>query len=370
VTVDRTTILQECGASDEDLDALLAYTQTPYAALTEGVSFPLDDEPHIDAWQQYAASARVDGAWQTLRRTFVQLQFPVQSGISEDEEYRRATRRGQFDAADAFAPGLVLEQPAGLEFTIHDSIAGRIPVIVPATRQDFVTLVQAFTERNEPAPVPSSMGACMVVGLNNWRRVGTYRDEWKRSMGDDGTDEAWAVEFKTFATRKPLYQDRFIILSRGPYSAIPSSFVGIGEDAWLRQSLSIRREHECVHYLTYRLAGMIRSNILDELLADFAGLIAGTGRYDPRVALRCLGIAPDGTLSPDSRLLIYRGTLSDSALRVVATLAARAAEHLERCAHAWGDRLKDVNTLATVIVTLASRPVEELAAGVVPLPQA
>lgn len=368
--MDRTTVLRDCGASDEDLDALLTYTRTPYAALAESVSFPLEDEPHIAAWQQYAAASQAEGAWQTLRRTFVQLQFPIQSGISEDEEYRRATRRGHFDAADAFAPGLVLEEPAGLELTIHESIAGRIPVIIPATRQDFVTLVQAFTERNEPAPVPASMGACMVVGLNNWKRVDAYRNEWERSMGEDGTDEAWAVEFRNFAARKPLYQDRFIILSRGPYSAIPSDVVGIAEDAWLRQSLNIRREHECVHYLTYRLAGMIRSNVLDELLADFAGLVAGTGRYDPRLALRCLGVAPDGALSPGSRLLIYRGTLSDSALRVVATLAVRAAGHLERCAHAWGDRLSDVNTLATVIVTLASRPVEELARGVVPVPQA
>ena len=368
MTVDRAGILRDCGASAGDLDALLAYTQTPYAALADDASFPLPDEPHIEAWQQYAAAARRDGAWEALRRTFVQLQFPIQDGISEDDEYRRATRRGQFDAADAFAPGIVLEDPSGLELIIHESLAGRIPVIVPATRPDFVTLVQAFTERNEPRPVPASMGACMVVGLNNWKRVEAYRDAWTRSMGDEGTDEAWAVEFKAFAARKALYQDRFIILSRGPYSAIPSDVAGLAEDAWLRQSLTIRREHECVHYLTYRLAGMIRSNVLDELLADFAGLVTGTGRYDPQLALRCLGVARDGSLSPDSRLLIYRGTLSDSALRVVATLAVRATTHLERCADAWGDRLKDITTLATAIVSLAARPVEELAAGVVPLP--
>ena len=60
-------------------------------------------------------------------------------------------------------------------------------------------------------------------------------------------------------------QDRFIILSRGPYSAIPSDVVGIAEGAWLRQSLDIRREHECVHYLTYRLVGLIRSVIIKNM---------------------------------------------------------------------------------------------------------
>lgn len=368
--MDRRALLHECGASAEDVDALLAYTDTPYAALAGGLTFPLEDEPHVAAWEQYASDARENGVFDTLRRAFVQLQFPIEAGISEDDEYRRATRRGQFDAAEAFAPGLVLENPGGLELVIHDSVGGRIPVIIPATRNDFIRLVQAFTERNEPKPVPASMGACMVVGLNNWTRVETYRNAWKQSMGSEATDEAWASEFKAFAARKPLYQDRFIILSRGPYSAIPHDVAGVAEKDWLQQSLKIRREHECVHYLTYRLAGMIRSNVLDELLADFAGLVQGTGGYDSRLALRCLGVAENAELSSDSRLLIYRGSLSDGALRVVAALAIRAAEHLERCGRAWGSRLHDVTTLATLIVALASRPVEDLASGIVPLPPA
>ena len=34
------------------------------------------------------------------------------------------------------------------------TMAGRIPVLLSADRDDFVALVQAFTDRNEPVPVP------------------------------------------------------------------------------------------------------------------------------------------------------------------------------------------------------------------------
>ena len=55
-------------------------------------------------------------------------------------------------------------------------------------------------------------------------------------------------------------------------------------------SVAIRLEHECLHYLTYRLSGMIRSNVLDELVADFAGLVAATGKYSRDLAIRFLGL--------------------------------------------------------------------------------
>ena len=44
-------------------------------------------------------------------------------------------------------------------------------------------------------------------------------------------------------------------------------------------SLAIRREHEATHYFTTRLFGRVRSHALDELLADFIGLLTAFGRY-------------------------------------------------------------------------------------------
>lgn len=368
----RARLLEECGAAPGRIDALLAYTATPYGGLPAAAgAFPLADEPHVEAWQRYAAEADASGAFAALRRHFVQLQFPVRAGISEDEAYRRATRRGFFDEAAPFAPGVVLEEPDGLELQIHASIAGRIPVLVPATRADFVTLVQAFTGRNEPAPVPESMGACLVNGLNNWSRVEDHRARWREAHGAAATDEAWAAEFKALVARKPLYQDRFIILSRGPYSATPAEDVDQPDDEWLGRSLAIRLEHECTHYLTYRCAGLIRSNALDELLADFAGLAAATGTYSAALALRFLGLDAFPEIRPGSRLLIYRGQppLPDDAMQVVAALAVRAARQLERLALDSGEALRDRVALGRLVASLAACTLDELASGVLPSPR-
>src|SRR5262249_24175708 len=159
---------------------------------------------------------------------------------------------------------LVLEAPAELILTVEPTIAGRIPIIVTGPREDFVALVRALTERNEPAPVPTSMGACIVSGLNNWDRVARYRAQCEATGGIAGAGargEAWTAEFRAFASQKSRYQDRGIILSRGPYSAVSAAQAGLPEADWLDRSLIIRREHECTHYFTYRVFGAMRNNL-------------------------------------------------------------------------------------------------------------
>jgi hypothetical protein len=60
--------------------------------------------------------------------------------------------------------------------------------------------------------------------------------------------------------------------------------------------------------------------------------------------------------------------LSDAQLDVVAALACKATTHLEECAARWGQRLRDLTVLSSVIVGLMTVSVEELADGVVPVP--
>src|SRR4029079_7333922 len=181
----------------------------------------------------------------TLQRHFIQLRYPIRAGISEDEGYKQGTRRGIFEAADPYArEALTLERPDLLELSIHPTIAGHVPLLIVGHRGDFVKLVQAFSERNEPKVVLDSMGACIVKGLNNWSRIHVRRDAWKREMGESGTDDGWAAEFQKLIPQQDLDQDPVIMLSRGPYSAIPASDGGMEEREWLDRSLAIRREHE------------------------------------------------------------------------------------------------------------------------------
>jgi hypothetical protein len=247
-------------------------------------------------------------------------------------------------------------------------MAGRIPILVAADRDDFVALVRAFTERNEPANVPDSMGACIVTGLNNWDRIASHRKSWEEAQPGLVTEQAWLEEFGRLRARKELYQDRFIILSRGPYSAVTARDVGLDEQDWLARSLVIRREHELTHYFTYRVFGFMRNHLLDELIADGAGLIQAYGHYRADMALRFLGLESYPEYRQDGRLDVYRGEppLSEEGFCVLQSLAFRSIDNLEKLLRDRQDLLKDLGGLARLTFTLATLTLEEPASSQMP----
>ncbi len=362
----RSQVLQTCGASPDVAGELLAYNENPFTSASRlPPAFPLPDEPHIESWLAYEADAREAGAFEALRRRFVQLRFPIQAGISTEDAYRAATLRGLFAEADRFSPGVILRRPSALDLVVHPTMAGRVPVLVVEDREDFVALVQAFSERNEPAPVPDAMGACIVTGLNNWDRIASYRAAWALAQGDAASAEAWAEEFQRLVPRKERYQDRFIMLSRGPYSATSAREAGLDEPEWLARSIVIRREHEFTHYFTYRVFGVMRNNILDELVADFVGLVRAFGRYPADLALRVLGLESFPRYRPGGRLECYRGrpALSDEAFDVLGRLTFQAVQNLERLAATDRDLLQDLGGLARVTFALVGLTLEELASS-------
>ncbi|MEX2271269.1 MAG: hypothetical protein WD690_07370 [Vicinamibacterales bacterium] len=356
--------LRRHGAAGSVLDELAAYCAHPYAARSEPPVFPLPDEPHLERWRLYADDARREGPFPSLRRRFVQLRVPIAAGISADDAYRAATRTGRADEADRkFATGLALADPAGLQFELSATLAGTVPVITASTRADFERLVQAFTERNEPAKVPASMGACIVTGFNNWDRIAAHREAWARSQPGGGSDEAWKEEFARLVPQKALYQDRFIILSRGPYSHTAAQHAGLDDDDWRARSLVIRREHELTHYFTYRVFGLLRSHAADELLADFVGLVRAFGTYRGDLARRFLGLEAFPAFRAGGRLEGYRGTpaLSDGAFDILMRMAHAAVINLEAMAVAEAGRFADLGEFAHLIYRLAMFPLDELA---------
>lgn len=354
--------LRAHGASDRTTAEILAYDPLPYARTDAVPPLPLEDEPMAAAWRGYAAEARSEGAAATLARHLVQLRFPVRAGISETDEYRRATRRGEAAAADPFQPGLEWRDPASISMEVAATMAGGVPVIVAGDRADFVALVQALTGRNEPIEVPDAMGACLVKGLNNWSRIADLRAAWTARTGESD-DAAWAVEFQQVVPRKDLYQDRIVVLSRGPYSATPAAAAGYGAGAWLDRSLAIRREHELTHYFTYRVFGSMRSHVVDELVADFIGLAIGGDGYRADLALRFLGLENFPAYRPGGRLEHYRGdpALSDDAFAVVQRLVVGAARNLEALAERAKPSPHDLAALGRLTVGLVSSTIEELA---------
>ncbi|MFP5213947.1 MAG: DUF7005 family protein [Acidobacteriota bacterium] len=328
----RKSVLARHGASDEEVVELLRYNANlfDHARLAQPLSFPLPDEPFVSAWREYAAAS--SGTFNVLKEHLAQLNFPVREGISRTEGYRRATLSGVSAETIPEATGLELEEPEAIRLFIHPTPAGHIPVMVAGSRADFVSLVRALLMKNEPAFVPDSRGGAAVSGYNNWGRIRWYREDWERENPSIYPLEAWREEFERLIPRKELDQDRFLILSDGPYSNVPASDMGLADDEWKRLSLAIRLEHESTHYFTQRLFGSMRDCLFDELLADYRGIIAASGRYHAQWALRFLGLESFPIYRKGGRLENYPGNppLSTGAFRILQSLVKDAAENLER----------------------------------------
>lgn len=305
--------------TDEEqvLEELRVYTQNNFWVPDRQLAGQvLADEPQITTWEKYLAEAEKKGVYTTLRRYLVQFQFPIQEQISETSAYRQATRRGSCTTTMSEASGLALSDLDGLELFLYPSIAGRIPVLVTAHREDFKSVVRALCYRNEPQSLPDSMGAVLVRGLNNWDRVRQVQQA--AALGQIKGD--WRQQ-------RALYQDSIIVLSRIPYSNVPAQALQLTEEDWLEKSLKIRLAHECAHYYTLRQFGRMNVNMHDELIADYFGICAVRPHFSADWFLRFIGLEDYPVCRPAGRLHNYLGTppLTTKARQILQTLLHQAA---------------------------------------------
>jgi hypothetical protein len=318
----RREIWQSHGARGSEIEELLEYARSAFDLTSPTIDgpFPLADEPSVAVWAQYAEEASADGAVACLRRHLPQLR----AGVS-------------------------FVDPDGIRVLIHATAAGRIPVIVTRARKDFVSLAQAVTARNEPVSLPSSVGAIIVGGFINWERV-----EVLRAQSADGALSPEQV------AQTHLYHDRFILLSSGPYSAVPAEQLDLDADIWLEHSLRIRLEHECTHYFTRRVLGSMRNRIFDELLADYAGIVAAAGRYRADWFCHFMGLEAFPQYRDSGRLEHYRGAppLSAGAFHALQRAVHRAAANLERAGTAEAGTRE--RSMPAVLIALARAGFEHI----------
>lgn len=325
---------------------------------------PPPDEDHLEVWRSWTEQAQQEGAFAVLSRHLPQLAFPIREGMSQNPDYRAATLQGRDPAGIAAATGLELEKPEAIELSIYDSAAGAIPLLIVRSRPEFVALVRALGKRNENTPIPDSMGALMLAGFNNWFRVGKLRRAHEAKSAEEGKPSSWAAEFSRLKDAKHLYQDRFILLSDGPYSAVPAAELGLGEATWRAKSLLIRRDHECAHYTTRRLFAAMKNHLHDELIADYSGIVAAEGHFKADWFLRFIGL--DGEEArPGARALIYRcePPLSDAAFEIFCGHVRKAARHVEAFDHQFFglEGLRSLPDRLTGLVALASLRLDEMA---------
>lgn len=297
------------------------------SSFTPPVHFPLPDEPFVSTWETYVDYAETEGVFPTLKQYLVQLAFPIQEGMSQMEAYLTATRKGMEVEGNELATGLVLEDPEGLDLSVYQCPAGKIPVLRVRHAQDFQSLVQALSCRNEPVKIPASMGAAMIKGINNWDRIRRLKARWKASQPSN----SWADQFRKEILPHPaLYQDKLILLSQKPYSNVPAAELGLGESDWLRYSTMLRLEHECTHFFTLRYFGGMYNHMHDELIADYMGLTWIVEDFRPDWMLRFLGLENYPQYREGGRLQNYLGDppLSPAAFSVLQQWVYQAIDHL------------------------------------------
>ena len=352
----RSATLARYGANDSEIEELLVYNQNRFGRPRR--SKIQADPAYIDRWREYAEEARHIGAFASLKQRLVQLQFPIQAGISNTPEYLAATGKGK-PTQMSVATGLQLTFPERIELKIQPTEAGAVPIITVGDRQDFVSLIQALTKCNEPVAIPDSMEACIVGSYNNWDRIACYRQQW---LAEGGDRAHWQSELKRLIPRKELYQDRFIVLSRGCYSSVSADELGLDRDEWLELSQIIRLEHECTHYFTRRVFGSMRNNIFDELIADYQGIVSALGYYRADWFLRFIGLEAFPKYRLGGRLEnYYEPSLSSGAIAILQKAIVDAATNLEEFDREVGRQLRANQNKTAILLALCKLTLEELA---------
>ncbi len=167
---------------------------------------------------------------------------------------------------------------------LMETPAGRVRAVTLHQRKDFETALNCIGNKCRLAPVPATQGASILDGVISWKKIRDHEAEYRRTADD------WDEEFSRFTADKKNYTEALILLSYGPYSAVPSESLGIDEDTWLKQSDAIRRFHECTHFVARRLYHDQINAVFDELAADAVGITAALGHYDRSMAETFLGI--------------------------------------------------------------------------------
>lgn len=245
----------------------------------------LSEESDIQFWD--ACLEKNDGRniFDLLKRCYPQLNFPIETGIEKTELYKDFVLRGKTNLINLTA-SLELTDLESIKLEVNESIGGKIPILTISNQEDFVKIIQSLLHKNNPVEIPSSMGAALINGINNWERLNTIKNNWlaNNPLGN------WNTEFSNVIQNKSLYKDKLIVLSTKPYSNVPASQLGLSYDLWISYSVTIRKEHEFTHLYTLIRYGLASNNLHDELIADYIGIIKAIGYYDKAWMLNFMGL--------------------------------------------------------------------------------
>ena len=226
-----------------------------------------------------------------LAKVYPQLYLvPGQPG--SDEAYRDIVLRGQNAPSEDLSHFRMHDQDA-LE-TVETPV-GMVKVLTLCERADFERFVQIMANKCRSVEVPATQGAVILDGLNNWQKIRAHKAEWILAQNQEGIlFPDWNEEFRRFTRDRENYKDVLIVLSVGPYSNIPAAVLQLEEKEWLDRSYTIRKYHECTHFVCRRKYAGQTDAVWDEVVADAVGILAAFGRFDAHMEEVFFGISENG----------------------------------------------------------------------------
>ena len=116
-----------------------------------------------------------------LAEHFPQLYLKPETGISQSEIYRAIVRRGEQYKGDL---SHFIGSPDD-SLTIESTPAGEVSVVFLKQRSDFECFYRIMAARCEPIPIPPSVGATYIGGINDWSKIKAHMEEYCRMGGED-----------------------------------------------------------------------------------------------------------------------------------------------------------------------------------------
>ena len=294
--------------------------------------------------------------WEALAERFQQLYLtPGAEGMAE---YREIVRKGK-DAKTRDLSHFIRHPEDSL--TQENTPAGAVDVACIHERADFERFLQIMANKCEPVGIPATQGAAILDGLIDWPKIRAYRSAYFAETLSRGDVPDWPAAFARFREDKRNYTSALIVLSWGPYSGLDAAHAGLSDAEWLEASHTIRKHHECTHFLCRRRYPGKIDAIWDELTADAVGLLAAFGEYPAELALRLLGISQgryiggrlenyvSGDCTPEAWLPYCQGLVAEIS-DMVPMYEGRDAYHL---ALALEERKEDIEA------SIAPKPVTE-----------
>jgi hypothetical protein len=266
---------------------------------------PIPAEPRQLWWERWLADRDPANCWDDLRRHLPQLLLQPGIDIHSSDAYQRLVIRGEPANAEDLKRAPVLRDPSGTTLTMAQHPTGAVPVLTFRNHEDFVLAVRCLAQRCEAVPLQPTVHAQAVSGLIHWGLI--------RALG---------VRARC----------QILLLHRAPYASLSVETIP-GEpslERWLDLSQTWRLEHELTHIACRRLAGEMRINLYDEIVADAMGMTAALGHFDAGLFRRGLGLSSEGIPDRQARAHVYVSTLEPNQHQKVFQLTLERAAELER----------------------------------------